>query len=416
MNHRGTPCHHGCGCDIRYLVKSAEEGPERDPEDLDNGEMRMLLRAAREVAELVGQNREQLATARARTIGTHARTEEAVQALARFEAAASLRTARANQEEVAERHAQDGAHDRRRRELWIRVLRWPVIAAMAVFDAWYFMRVFQYLTVSEESVSLVEQTVSFLPGVVLALALMLSGHAIAAPLHRVRERIHALREKRPALALLGSLALPVLYLAAVLFTVTVWAALRARDTGAGEGEVEGARYAPGWVAALMLVLAITAVAMKVIAHNPYADSAAEARRGLLRARLTYAWLVRRTGEALREHERAWSDLCALRDELTSHVRLESMRAWEAAILTARMLHGQAGHLPPAPAALPGDGPTRTVASDARTAPLFAGVIEPSPELGPLIEAHRIAFTCAPTDLRTRRDDLISRVDRQLAAT
>ncbi|MCQ4201182.1 hypothetical protein M4J06_005247 [Streptomyces coelicoflavus] len=410
QTHRGTPCHHGCGCDIRHLVKSAEHGPERDPEHLDNGEMRMLLRAAREVAELVGHNREQLAAARARTIDAHARTEEAVQSLARFEAAASLRTSRVAHAAVESRHAEDGAHDRRRREMWIRVLRWPVIAAMALFDAWYFMRVFQYLTTSEEAVSLAEQTVSFLPGVVLALALMLSGHAIAAPLHRVREWLHALRDRRPGLCLLGSLALPALYLAAVLSSVTVWAVLRARDTGTEE--VEGARYAPGWVAVLMLVLAITAVAMKVVAHNPYADSAAEARRGLLRARLTYAWLVRRVGDALREHERAWSDLCALRDELASQVRLESMRVWEAAILTARMVHGQAGHLPPAPAASPGGVETQAPTA-AWMAPLFSGVVEPPPELGPLVEAHRIAVTCTPTELRARRTELISRIDCQL---
>ncbi|MFJ1913460.1 hypothetical protein ACIOGX_16250 [Streptomyces sp. NPDC088147] len=414
QNHRGIPCHHGCGCDIRHLVKSAEEGPERDPEHLDNGEMRMLLRAARDVAELVSHNRGQLAAARARAIGAHARTEEAVQSLARFEAAASLRTTRAAQEAVETRHAADGAEDRRRREMWIRLLRWPVVAAMAVFDAWYFMRVFQYLTTSEEAVSLIEQSVSFLPGVILALALMLSGHAIAAPLHRVREQLRALRERRPVLSLLGSLSLPALYLASVLLTVTVWAVLRARDTGAGE-EVEGARYAPGWVAVLMLVLAITAVAMKVVAHNPYADSAAEARRGLLRARMAYAWQVRRAGEALREHERAWSDLCALRDELASHVRLENMRAWEAAILTARMLHGQAGHLPPAPAALR-SGAESQAPTAVWMAPLFADVVEPPPELGPLVEAHRIAVTCAPAELRSRRDELISRINLQLGAS
>lgn len=412
QNHRGIPCHHGCGCDIRGLVKSAEQGPEREPEHLDNGEMRMLLRAAREVAEIVGHNREQLAAARARTIGAHARTEEAVQALARFEAAASLRTAREAQEVVEARHAEDGAHDRRRRELWIRVLRWPVIAAMAVFDAWYFMQVFQYLTGSEEAVSLIEQMVSFLPGVVLALALMLSGHTIAAPLYRIRERLRALQERRPVFVLFWSLVLPALYLVAVLSTVTVWAWLRARDTGVGDGEVEGARYAPGWVAILMLVLAITAVAMKAVAHNPYADSAASARRGLLRARATYALLVRQVGSSLREHEAAWSDLCALRDELASHVRLESMRVWEAAILTARMFHGQAGHIPPAPAALPG-GTDAQAPTAAWIAPLFSGVVEPPPELGPLVEAHRIAVTCAPAELRDRRTELISRIDRQL---
>lgn len=412
QNHRGVPCHHGCGCDIRHLVKSAEQGPEHEPEHLDNGEMRMLLRAAREVAEIVGHNREQLAAARARTIGTHARTENAIQSLARFEAAASLRRARLAQEEVEVRHAEDGAHDRRRRETWIRLLRWPVIGAMATFDAWYFMQVFQYLTTSEEEVSPVEQTVSLLPGVVLALALMLSGHTIAAPLHRFREHLRSRSERRPLLALLWSSALPVLYLVAVMLTVAGWAYLRARDTMTGDGETVGARYAPGWVAALILVLAFTAVAMKVVAHNPYADSADEARRGVTRARLTYAWLVRVVGRALREHERAWSDLCAQRDELASHVRLESMRVWEAAILTARMVHGQAGHLPPAPTALPVGGADQAP-SAAWMAPLFSGVVEPPPELGPLVEAHRVAMTCAPADLRARRDELISRMDRQL---
>ncbi|MEV3870686.1 hypothetical protein [Streptomyces sp. NPDC049906] len=411
LNHRGSPCHHGCGCDVRDLVSSAEQNPERDPERLDNGEMRMLLRAAREVAELVGRNRDQLAGARARTIGTHAKAELAVQSLARFEASASLRTARAAQEEVTARHADDGAYDRRRRELWIRVLRWPVIVAMALFDAWYFMQVFRYLTSSEEAVSPVDHIVSFLPGAVLALALMLSGHAVAAPLYRLRERLRALREHRFGLALSVSALAPVLYLGAVLTTVAVWALLRARDTGMDASEVEGARYEPGWVALLMLVLALTAVAIKVIAHNPYADSAAEARRGLLRSRLAYAVLVRRVGEALRDHERAWSDLCALRDELASHVRLESMRVWEAAILTARMVHGQAGNLPPEPQALStgsnAHGPVGV------PAPLFSGVVEPPPELGPLIEAHRIAEACSPQGLRAHRDELISRLDRHL---
>ncbi|MEE4590660.1 DUF6338 family protein [Streptomyces sp. DSM 41524] len=394
------------------MVKSAEQGPERDPEHLDNGEMRVLLRAAREVADIVSHNREQLAAARARTIGTHARTEEAIQSLARFEATASLRTARVALDAVEARHAEDGAHDRRRRETWIRVLRWPVIGAMAVFDAWYFMQVFQYLTTSEEAASPAEQTVSFLPGVVLALALMLSGHTMAAPLHRFREYVRSRTEHRPGRALLASLALPVAYLIAVLFTVTVWAALRARDTGAGE--TTGVRYAPAWVAALMLVLAFTAVAMKVVAHNPYADSAVEARRGLLRARWTYAWLVRATGTALREHERAWSDLCALRDELASHVRLESMRVWEAAILTARMVHGQAGQLPPDPAALPG-GASAQPSAVPWMSPLFANVTEPPPELGPLVEAHRVSVACAPAELRARRAELISRMDRQLGS-
>lgn len=165
----------------------------------------------------------------------------------------------------------------------------------------------------------------------------------------------------------------------------------------------------------MLVLAITVVAMKIVAHNPYADSAAAARRDLLRARLTYAWLVRRGGAALREHERAWSDLCALRDELASQVRLESMRVREAAVLTARMFHGQAGHLPPAPAAPPG-GAAAQAATAAWVAPLFSGVVEPPPELGPLVEAHRIADTCAPAELRARRTELISRIDAQLGPT
>ncbi|RZE02815.1 hypothetical protein C0Q64_11085 [Streptomyces albidoflavus] len=409
QNHRGIPCHHGCGCDVRNLVYSAEQGPERAPDHLDNGEMRMLLRAAREVAEIVSHNRDQLAVLRARTIDAHARTEEAIQSLARFEAAASLRTARRAQETVDQRHAEDGAYDRRRREMWIRVLRWPVIVSMALFDAWYFMRVFQYLTASEEGLSLVEQAVSFLPGVVLALALMLSGHAIAAPLYRMREWMNMHRDRRPGLSLLGSLTLPVLYLSAVLSTVTVWALLRARDTGLEEAG--GARYAPGWVAVLMLVLAVTAVAMKVVAHNPYADSAAEARRHHLRARLTYAWLVRRVGKALREHERAWSDLCAVRDELASQVRLESMRVWEAAILAARMLHGQAGHRPPTAASTGGMEPQAP--TSAWVAPLFSGVDEPPPELGPLVEAHRIAVTCAPAELRARRTELISRANCQI---
>jgi hypothetical protein len=32
----------------------------------------------------------------------------------------------------------------------------------------------------------------------------------------------------------------------------------------------------------------------------------------------------------------------------------------------------------------------------------------------LVEANRVAVTCAPADLRARRDELISRINSQLA--
>lgn len=37
----------------------------------------------------------------------------------------------------------------------------------------------------------------------------------------------------------------------------------------------------------------------------------------------------------------------------------------------------------------------------------------SPELGPLVEAHRVAAVCDPTALRLRRDELIGLIDGQL---
>ncbi|MEU1478272.1 hypothetical protein [Streptomyces sp. NPDC005760] len=60
----------------------------------------------------------------------------------------------------------------------------------------------------------------------------------------------------------------------------------------------------------------------------------------------------------------------------------------------------------------GAGPAPAPAA-AWVAPLFSGVVEPPPELGPLVEAHRIAVTCAPTELRVCRTELISRIDCQL---
>lgn len=409
ITHRAPTCQHGCGCEIRNLVHHAEQAPEHDADLLDNGEMQVLLRAVREVAEVVGHNRERLAKSRARVIAAHSETEQAVQGLARFESSDTLAAARIAQQVVEDRHRADGAHDRRRRDAWIQVLRWPMLVALAAFDAWFFKQVFQYLTVDSQSPSGAEQFVSFLPGVVLAVAMLLSGHVIAPPLHRWRDALRERLKDRPGKAVLAGFLLPTLYLATVLFTVGMWAMLRVQSVSQGSEATTEERYPASSVAVLMLVLALTAVAMKVVAHNPYADSATEARRRLRRATRDYTRRMRITDAKLREHDVTWSDLQALCDELSAQVRLESMRVWEGAILRARMLHGRAGHLPPAL-----DSGEVTAQAAAASALLFRGVPEPGPELGPLVEARRVLAVYSSVALRERRDLLVTKIDERPA--
>ncbi|MFI6584168.1 hypothetical protein [Embleya sp. NPDC050493] len=409
ITHRSPTCQHGCGCEIRNLVHHAEQAPPHDAELLDNGEMQVLLRAVREVAEIVGHNRERLGRGRTKVIAAHSDSEQAVRALARFESANTLPAARSAHEAVEARHHEDGAHDRRRRDAWIRMLRWPMVLALGAFDAWFFKQVFQDLTVDGESPSRAEQVVSFLPGVALAVAMLLAGHVIASPLHRLRDALRERLRDRPGMAVLTGFLLPVLYLLSVLITVGMWAVLRVGDAAKEADATIAQRYPAGSVAVLMLVLALTAMAMKVVAHNPYADSAVEARRRLRRADRRYARLARRVEVKLCAHEQVCSDLQAVCDELAAQVRLESMRVWESAILRARMLHGQAGHLPPAlePGAV-------TAQAAAASALLFRGVAEPGPELGPLVEARRVLAEYSPTELKERWERLVARLEERPA--
>ncbi|MEU0937068.1 hypothetical protein [Embleya sp. NPDC005971] len=411
ITHRSPTCQHGCGCEIRNLVQHAEQAPPHDAELLDNGEMQVLLRAVREVAEIVGHNRERLARGRTKVIEAHAAGEQAVRALARFESANTLAAARSAQAAVEARHRADGAHDRRRRDAWIQILRWPMVLALGAFDAWFFRQVFQDLTVDGESPSRAEQVVSFLPGVALAVAMLLAGHVMASPLHRWRDALRERFKDRPGMAILAGFPLPLLYLASVMITVAMWAVLRVGDAAQEADATIAQRYPAGSVAVLMLVLALTAMAMKVVAHNPYADSATEARRRLWRATRSYRRLACRVEDKLCAHDKECSDLQAMCDELAAQVRLESMRVWEGAILRARMLHGRAGHLPPA---LEPGGVTAQAA--AASALLFRGVAEPGPELGPLVEARRVLAEYSPTGLKERQERLVARLDERPEAS
>jgi hypothetical protein len=250
----------------------------------------------------------------------HAAT--AIDAVATFTAVGSVARARRATTVVAERHAQDGPEDLRRRPMR-RWFVWATLIAAALFDASFVGNVMQrMLGVDGDSVA---GRLAYLPGLGLALCLLAAGTVLGEHLfrHRVRTSRRAVRERLNPWLLLRRvlwhwrperetrqpdslpwprLTVPVLFTAAVLALLAAAAFVRASQASGRFAELADLR--PAFVV-LLLLLSISAIAVKVLSHNPYADSEDRAKKAIRRAEWDAGALVRQARTRLAVHSRAW---------------------------------------------------------------------------------------------------------------
>ncbi|MFI6393731.1 hypothetical protein [Nonomuraea sp. NPDC050540] len=398
-----SSCSPGCSCGLRDLVTAAHEAEERRPTEIDNAEMRALLASVQSGYETI-RGDVRLAQRRHTVQTTHARARRQLNAMETWLAAGTVRAAAASFARAAARAAQGS-----RRPRWLRVIRWPVVITVGTFDAWYFMQVFRFLTatlgdaVGGGQLGLWERIVPMVPGVVIAVALAVSGSLLLIPLRAWREA--TLRPGGRVVRLLWW-CLPVVFVGMLLTVVAVWAGLRsAYPVPPRQG------YPLFSVMLLITMLSLGAIVTKVMADDPEADALGAARRRLFWQRVAYQRQARRAEVMIARYESAWSDLRTLRDELVGLLRLKAVSAWEAFILRTRALHRRAGNVTALPVAPP-VGPEPSM--EGMVLPEFEEVRQPRPELGPLHEICRLIEEQDPDELLEHLDELAEEYRNQLA--
>jgi hypothetical protein len=206
--------------------------------------------------------------------------------------------------------------------MW-RGLVWVTVGLAAIFDTTFVGNLVQRILGVGTSSPM--YYLAYLPGIGMALCLLAAGTVLGEHLFRRRSRINqrGVRSRlNPWLALRrlfwdwrpdaqtrepDDLPLPRL-LGPMVFTVAIIGLLGTgayvRATLAGQNFVRLASLQPMFVV-LLLLLSIAAIAVKALSHNPYADSAKDARRLVERATREATALIERARESVCRHTRTW---------------------------------------------------------------------------------------------------------------
>lgn len=223
----------------------------------------------------------------------------AIDALDRLRDTRSIEAAAAKHAAVLARHADDGPEDRRRRGFFKPWMVWLVVTIAAVFDASFVANLIQrILDVGPDSVV---YYLAYLPGVGMVLCLLVAGTHLAENLYRRRMWFSRRRQRDPLTPWLVlrrlwwwrehpdnrrpddlpwyRITVPLLGAAATVALLGVIAYVRAIRAGA---EFAALRDLQPVFVIMLILLSVSAVAVKILSHNPCADSSEEAVKGLKR--------------------------------------------------------------------------------------------------------------------------------------
>lgn len=250
-------------------------------------------------------------------------------AIARFRtyvAVGSARVARCAVERVERRHVNDGPEDRRARPDWAKKwVVWILILASAIFDGAFIGSIFQR-AFDAPRYSLL-YWVSFLPGIGVVIGLLCAGTLVAQSVVRFRSR----RERRPVRGRLDPMrvlrrlwywreeplrrndddlpwaawVMPILVTVGVLGPLGLWAYYRAAQMAQQNPDLEP--VVPQ-LAVLVLLLGCGAILVKVLSHNPYADSADDAKNRIDTVKKEAHSFGSEARARIADHGRAWNRL------------------------------------------------------------------------------------------------------------
>lgn len=312
------------GSDPALIGPDLRKRPSARPVDqTDSREQAALMRAFTDANTALTAAQPGLGTAATAVADTFQQARTTIEAVERFVVARSSQQAQERVGELRARHAEDGPESLRRRPVLWRRLLWPTLVACVAFDTMFIgtlMQRFFGLGETEPGYYL-----AYLPGFGVAVCLLAAGSLLAESVFRRRTRtartlertrrgpVAALREAlwprspRTERRTAGELpwpnaAGPVLFTLAILTLVGIWARMRA--AGAVREHVDLAPDQSA-VVILTLVLSTAAIVVKVLAHNPCADSDREARRDVTDAEQQGRKLLGTARRSLVAHTESW---------------------------------------------------------------------------------------------------------------
>ncbi|TDC49522.1 hypothetical protein E1258_27115 [Micromonospora sp. KC207] len=310
-----------CPASTVLLGNPVVRAGEQRPEDL---EAAALLRAfgSGNVALLASQAA--LDSAGDQVVERYHAAQAAIDAIDRFVSRERVVEARRAEQTVTQSHANDGAENLRRRVLpkWA---VWVVLALAAVFDVAFVANVVQRIFGAGPSE--IVYYIAYLPGIGMALCLLAAGQSLAEHLFRHRVRVTRSRRRGPLNPWLllrralwhwrpeeqtrqehdlpwPRLAGPVIL--AVLAVGVLAAGAYVRSTQA-KSFAALVSFQPVFVG-LLVLLSVSAIAVKVLSHNPYADRAKEVAKDITDLEEQAKELTDAGRSELVAHRKAWNNL------------------------------------------------------------------------------------------------------------
>lgn len=312
------------GGEPAFVGPDIKQRPVSRPVDqTDNREQAALMRAFTEANSALTAAQPGLGHAATALARTYQEARTTIEAAERFATARSSRWAQEHVTELRARHADDGPESLRRPPVLWRRLLWPTLIAGVAFDTMFIGTLMQrFFGLASGHVP---YYLAYLPGFGIAVCLLAAGSLLAESLFRRRTRTaRALERTRrgPAAALREAIwptsprterrkpgelpwpnaAGPVLFAAVILSMVGIWARMRAADAVREHVDLAPDQNA---VVLLTLVLSTAAIVVKVLAHNPCADSDREARRSVAAAEKRGRALVAEARRSLVGHTETW---------------------------------------------------------------------------------------------------------------
>ena len=282
-----------------HSARPAEFGGDGTHEDIDALEAAALMNAFDEGYAALRDALPRIDDAAGRVEDDFQRAGSAIDSLARLRDTRRVEEAAARHAAVLARHANDGPEDRRRR-IFRPWMVWVVLLAAAVFDAAFVGNLMQRILGVGPGDPL--YYLAYLPGVGMALCLLAAGTVLAENLYRRRlwltrrprrDRLNPWlvvrraawwwreerQERRPDELPWFRITVPLVFAGLTVGLLGVIAYIRALQAGALFADLRDLQ--PAFVV-LLLLLSISAIAVKVLAHNPCADSSEAATKGLTR--------------------------------------------------------------------------------------------------------------------------------------
>ncbi|MGI5255722.1 hypothetical protein [Streptomyces angustmyceticus] len=408
----------------------------RPADQTDNREQAALMRAFTDANTVLTAAQPGLGTAVTAVTRTFQEARTTIEAAERFTVARSSQRAQQQIGELHTRHAGDGPESLRRRPVLWRRLLWPTLVAGVAFDTMFIGTLMQrFFGLGEGQLA---YYLAYLPGFGVAVCLLAAGSMLAESLFRRRTRtartlertrrgpIAALREalwpgsprterRRPGELPWPNAAGPVLFALAILTMVGIWARMRAADAVREHVDLAPDQSA---VVILTLVLSTAAIVVKVLAHNPCADSDREAERSVVAAEKRGRQLLGDARRRLVGHTETWWRLHSSVEAAAS----DAHRTLEEAcirIVEERARTGVAGRydFPLTMPAWPYPPPARNGAAPA-TATSDRAPDRPTPpraRLELLDRAYAVLTRYAPEPLEERLNDIADDLNGQFNA-